>query len=703
LTKDRCEKNAGTACIEYWLWVLLSLGGSTVASADSRYDVAPTPAWVAPAELPVSAGADDKRGGGATYVLVDRQTRVSGSLSDYSRFVTRLENVSGVEDESQITITFDPRNEKLHLHSILVIRGTEVIDQLREGKIRVLQRERDLEKGILDGGLTFHLLLSGVRVGDTIDTSYTIERRSPEWRNRYYESYLLQWAEPIGLARVRVSVPNDAPLHVRSHGTAVPRQWRQQGWDYAEWVALRAPGAQSERNTPGWFEKRASVGFSQFADWAEVAEQARHLYSVTAPPSAELALLSNRLRTAGDTDEDRVVAVMRFVQDEVRYTGIEEGESAFRPTAPNDVLRRRYGDCKDKTLLAVTLLKSMGIVAEPALVSTRWQTHLNDHLPSPGAFDHAVVRAKLSGKTYWFDATSTGQGGRLSNFTQAHYGLGLAVAPNTTDLEPMPVADTSQPLIRSHVTFDFRSGMQAAATLTVATSYSGREADEKRRTLRIDGPDKLGADYLHYYKGRYPDTTIAAPLRVSYDSDKNEVTVTETYRVRHAFESDKKGKDVFYLHADTITDEIEILDSAERLMPLAVNFPSHSASTINILLPTSWHITEGDEKVEMPAFRYDSRVRYSANTVTLDYQYRALSDYVPVNEVADYLKALRRAKDDTHFDLSYEPETAASVGWTRTLAELKYILVVGSTYMGLRLARFAFSRTRRRRAISTVP
>jgi transglutaminase-like putative cysteine protease len=704
VTKDRCEKKARTVRVRYWLWAVLSLSGYAPAFADNRYDVVATPTWVAPAELPTDAAAHgEQQGGGATYVLVDRQSRVSSTLSNYSRLVTRLDSVSGVEDHSQITVVFDPQTEKLHLHAVLIRRGTRVIDQLLHGRIRILQREGDLEQGIVDGTLTFHLLLADVRVGDTIDTSYTVERRSPEWRNRYYETYPLQWDDPVILARVRVSTPNNTPLRVRSHGTEVPRQWKQQGWDYTEWVALRAPSLQPEKHIPRWFEQYASVAFSQFVDWSAIAEQANRLYAITTSPSTELAALTDQLRSAGNTAEDRAVAVMQFVQDDVRYTGIEEGEYAFRPTSPNEVLRRRYGDCKDKTLLAVTLLKDMGIEAAPALVSTRWRAHLADQLPSPNAFNHVVIRAKISGKLYWFDATSTGQSGRLPNFTQAHFGLALAVMPSSTELEPMPGADSTQPVIHSHATFDFSDGVKADATLTVATSYLGREADAERRALRTDGPDKLANDYLHYYKGRYPDATMATPLHVRDDTEKNELTITETYRLRHAFESDEKGKDVFYLHADTITDELKTSDTAARTMPLAVDFPSHLASTINILLPTSWHVTEGVETVEVPAFHYDSRTRYSANKVTLDYRYHALADYVSADEVAVYLKALQRATDDTYFNLSDEPETAWSLGRATVLAKLKYILLVGGTYIGLRLARFGFSRLVRRRAISAAP
>ena len=41
---------------------------------------------------------------------------------------------------------------------------------------------------------------------------------------------------------------------------------------------------------------------------------------------------------------------------EIRYYSVSLGESSHRPHTPAEVLRNRYGDCKDKSLLLVTIL-----------------------------------------------------------------------------------------------------------------------------------------------------------------------------------------------------------------------------------------------------------------------------------------------------------------------------------------------------------
>jgi transglutaminase-like putative cysteine protease len=53
---------------------------------------------------------------------------------------------------------------------------------------------------------------------------------------------------------------------------------------------------------------------------------------------------------------------------EIRYTGIEFAEASVVPRTPAEVLKRKFGDCKDKAALAVALLRAAGIEAHVALL-----------------------------------------------------------------------------------------------------------------------------------------------------------------------------------------------------------------------------------------------------------------------------------------------------------------------------------------------
>jgi len=100
-----------------------------------------------------------------------------------------------------------------------------------------------------------------------------------------------------------------------------------------------------------------------------------------------------RVRARGLIVDDRratLEALARFVQEEVRYVAVEVGIGGYRPSAPREVLARRWGDCKDKSLLLVDLLAEAGIPALPAL-TTAGGGRVDPSFPSPTQFDHLIV------------------------------------------------------------------------------------------------------------------------------------------------------------------------------------------------------------------------------------------------------------------------------------------------------------------------
>ena len=104
----------------------------------------------------------------------------------------------------------------------------------------------------------------------------------------------------------------------------------------------------------------------------------------------------------------------RKLESTVRYLGIEVGENSHRPYPVETILSRRFGDCKDKSLLLCTMLRRLGFEAHPSLVDTDVRHNLAEWLPSPLAFDHMVTQLRFHGKDIWLDPTDSDQGGPLA-------------------------------------------------------------------------------------------------------------------------------------------------------------------------------------------------------------------------------------------------------------------------------------------------
>jgi hypothetical protein len=86
-------------------------------------------------------------------------------------------------------------------------------------------------------------------------------------------------------------------------------------------------------------------------------------------PTEQIRELADEI-TEGMTDpKDQARALYNWVATQIRYVGIYLGDGGIVPNYADDILRNRYGDCKDKSTLLVALLTAKGIEAESAMVN----------------------------------------------------------------------------------------------------------------------------------------------------------------------------------------------------------------------------------------------------------------------------------------------------------------------------------------------
>ncbi len=70
---------------------------------------------------------------------------------------------------------------------------------------------------------------------------------------------------------------------------------------------------------------------------------------------------------------------------------IEIGVGGYQPHPAADVFKNKYGDCKDKATLLITMLGHIGLRGYPALVGTRGDIEADPKTPTLATFDHMIV------------------------------------------------------------------------------------------------------------------------------------------------------------------------------------------------------------------------------------------------------------------------------------------------------------------------
>lgn len=183
------------------------------------------------------------------------------------------------------------------------------------------------------------------------------------------------------------------------------------------------------------------------------------------------------------SDEDKARAIHDWVRANVRYVAVFLGVGGFVPNPLPQVLRNRFGDCKDMALLTVALLRAVGVPAAPALLNTANEYTLP---PVPVGINHVIVHLPSLGR--FVDPTAVTVPFGALPFADADKPVAVALDDGPVILRTPPFAASGDGanayLVRSHWRID-RDG-NARATLDV-------EASGQAATLLQDRLVALGA------------------------------------------------------------------------------------------------------------------------------------------------------------------------------------------------------------------
>jgi hypothetical protein len=237
-----------------------------------------------------------------------------------------------------------------------------------------------------------------------------------------------------------------APNHVRWEIRDMPRLDLRDVPSRPAWDALAA------RMSVRWDEIAAGGRNDQ---WRALGQWIEQLEANRPDPSPEITAKAQEL-TAGSQDFfNKLTNITAYIQKNIRYFVVERGIGGYQAHYAADIFRNRYGDCKDKTTLLISMLQAAGIHAhylqvdsERGVVDPDAPSLYGDHMIAaieipPDVKDPrlmAVLNA-ADGKRYLiFDPTDERTPvGNLPSELQGGYGL-LAAGPSSQVVQ-LPVLD----------------------------------------------------------------------------------------------------------------------------------------------------------------------------------------------------------------------------------------------------------------------
>lgn len=636
----------------------------------------PQPSWVT--HLQPSGKAPNARDitNGYYLALVEEQIHVEQKAS-FNHIIREIVSDAGIQNASQISVVFDPAFEQVNFHTVTVWRNGQPQNRLSIPAFKILANETDLSMFLYHGSYNAYLILDDIRKGDRIEFSYTITGANPIFGDKCSRFVYLQSDQWIAHIYTSVLAAPNRKIRIKAFNNApLPRQSVSNGLTHYEWEEKDVKPVIYVGYEPSWLNLYKHLQLSDYADWGEVVNWCDKINPPSASLKGPLAERVSQLKASSGADEASYFReAVKIVQDEVRYMGIEMGEYSHRANVPEKVYEQRYGDCKDKSLLLVSMLRANGIEAYMALVNTNMRSHTDDLLPAANMFNHAVAMAVIDGKEVWVDPTVSYQGGEKTNIYFPYYERALIVKPGNSRLSHIPKSPSGK--VSSIERFEVVSDT-LPVNLFVTTNYTLDRADQVRQIIANQSIIDIEKSYLDYYAKIFAGVERIDTISIQDNRNANTITVTERYIIKNFFTKNPKTRRLdasFY--AEYIKSQLPTI-AENRQTPVDLSFPNDIDYTIEVTLPSAWSVPAERKEIDRDEYRFIYNYSADGNTLTLHYELSSKKDYVSADKVQQFATDINEIRDQhLGYSFSYNPGISGDSGSVNIWMILWILLVAG--------------------------
>lgn len=595
------------------------------------------------------------------YLLYDHQVNIASEpKSSFVHVAVRVNRERGISDISQLEINYFPAYESFKFHQIQIIRNGQVIDLSDQIEIKHFQNEDGLKNNIYQEKYTALAVLSDIRVNDVIEYSYSHTGRNPVLGQSHFGFASLNFDIPVYALKFRLLANKQSELNFRVvNSDLVVNKSRQENLIEYRLDGHNIAAAKPEDYAPSWYPSYAWLEYSEYNDWQEVRLWAEALYPTEYSLPDELIGIIDQLKT--DDKLASAAKITQWIQENIRYFGVEFGENSHMPSSPVDTFERRYGDCKDKSVLLIAALQKLGIDAYPAFVSTTIKRSLQEMLPSPGAFNHVIVHFNIDAVDYWVDPTMTSQKGQLIDMALPDLELALVANIKNSGLSKIVAVSERQKEANVSIAEQLTiSHNQSAAQLDVSTRYSGWKAEQMRYYLDGVGTKSASESYTEYYAKYYKEVSESAPLTIEEQDNKNQLTMLESYQIDKLFDTDN-DKNLMTVSASSIIDSLWLPNVRNRQAPFETIALIEIQHTTEVLLQDNgaliWLESTLEKNIKNPWFSYTRNVVKQESGLLIQHNFKTLERVIPSQHFADYVRDLEQLESS----LSYRFKLASNI------------------------------------------
>ena len=478
------------------------------------------------------------------------------------------------------------------------------------------------------------------------------------------EKFPMEEVIPIRVSELHVSVPSGSMRWFVNHPDRV--KVLSQSSNGAAFRTENRPAIPDESDAPPFSSLAALVfvnydpkGPSALQSWEEAGHSYHTLFDNGEKPETEIASQVESLSTGKSDGLSKIDALYTYVSRQIRYVAIEIGIGGYQPHLPADVYKNKYGDCKDKASLLISMLNKIGLRGYPALVGTRGDVEADPTAPTLATFDHMIVALPVPAslrpavekfpaydsrnQILWIDPTSeTDPLGQLPEMDQGVFAL--IAYPERGDLQRIPQASPEQNGSEYTVNVHLQSDGTGAAD--VEAKYFGASNSSRHFFYR----GRSQTEILKGFEERVTRYVNQASFRQASISgtDDNRQQITEKFSFAGNFATASAGDSWYFQPLILSGIAVPEVLPRPRQLPLDVGTPYHVKCDYRLELPVGMRVERLPDGTSIKSEFGEVTIEYSMSgnalvaTQTVSFaQSRILPDKYP--DFRDFVNSYIRA------------------------------------------------------------
>jgi cellulose synthase operon protein C len=529
----------------------------------------------------------------------------SGLSRTLHQRIARVENSAGAKRLETYVIRFDPDRQTVEIKAARVHKATGgVVEAASQREVPLNEPWAKLWYDVRARVLDF----TGVQPGDTVEIEYVIEDVATDnmFADYFGDVAFVQEDAPLQRFEYVLITPRQRAFYFRQpklravrHSATVEGEHR-----IYRWSARDVPKVVAEPGIPGWSEVADYLHVSTYQRWEDVARWYWGLVREQLKSTRAITETARKVTAKATTEMEKIRAIHGYVAKKTRYIGLEFGIHGYKPYSVDQVLARKFGDCKDKASLLVALLGEVGIDATLVAVRTRNRGALDATPASLAAFNHAI--AYIPKHKIYLDGTAEFSGtGELPWQDQGT--IALHIDRGGGGLRTTPILPASNNITRRTARWSLAADGQGKVSEEIRVA--GDAASSWRSHYQV--ADQRRQSYEKGWNAAVGGAKVLKLDMRDLDDLERPVTATAELQVQSLARQDGAGKLSLALGGRELGGVGSLARLSTRRQPLGLEYAWRLEEQLRIVPPSGWRVTVSPTtaKISSPFGTFSRQVR----------------------------------------------------------------------------------------------